>query len=219
MKNLAVKAKREASTQELIEGRLLSREAGGGFSVRTDRGDLAAKRAVSCLVEPERDDRVLAALLGGGECFILAVLERREGAAATITHDGDLSVRLPRGRYGVVAQKGVSVTSAEDVSIVTGTASVTAVDGTVAVRRLSIVGQLAQAEIEKVKLFAGSFDSLLERASQRVKRSYRVVEEIDQLRAHAVDYAARAVMRLHGKNTVVTSEELVKVDAQQIHMG
>lgn len=214
--NLAVKREHEDPT--MLDGHVLRIDK-GRLVVRTERGDLTARRAVSCLVAPEASDRVLVAVVDGGECFVLAVLDRAEGAAATITHDGDLSIRVPGGKWSVSAQKGVSVTSAEGVSVVSGSVDVRTVDAAVGFQRLSAVGELAQAEIDKVKLFAKTFDSLLERASQRVKRSYRMVEELDQVRAHAVDYAARAMMRLHGKNTVMTSEEVVKVDANQIHVG
>ncbi len=216
MKNLAVKHEPEAPIT--LDGTVVRCDA-RRCTVRTERGDPSARRAVSCLVAPVVDDRVLVAALDGGECFVLAVLERAEGAAATITHDGDLSIRLPDGKYAVTAQKGVAITTAEGVSVVSGSVDVRTVAASVGFRRLSVAGELAQAEIDKVKLFAKTFDSVLERASQRVKRSYRMVEELDQLRAHAVDYAAKTLMRLHGKNTVMTSEEVVKVDANQIHVG
>lgn len=223
MKNAALKidpprvtALRPAAPR-LLEGTVARRE-GTGFVVRAEGTELHARRAVSCLVEPEVADRVLAGDVGG-EVFVLAVLERQEGAPATLAHDGDLRIRLDRGRCEIEAQRGVGITSPADVSVVAATANLRAVDAGVAVSRLSLVGRLVQAEVEKVKLFGESLDTVVERTSQRVKRAYRIVEEMEQLRAGAVDYAARAVMRLHGKNTVVTSEEVVKVDANQIHMG
>jgi hypothetical protein len=39
------------------------------------------------------------------------------------------------------------------------------------------------------------------------------------VRAGQIDMQASRTLRLHAKNTLVTSKELVKVDAEQIHMG
>ena len=66
---------------------------------------------------------------------------------------------------------------------------------------------------------AGLVDTVMERISQKVKRSYRLVEECDYLRSGEVDYRADKNMSLHGDNTMVTAKELVKVDGGQIHLG
>jgi hypothetical protein len=150
---------------------------------------------------------------------VLSVLEREEGAPGNIVADGDLNIKLPRGRLGVAAQEGIGLASAKGVSVVSASLEVNAVDASVGAQRLSFLGSIVRAEIEKVKLLAGSFDSVLERLSQRVKRSYRTVEESEHLRAERVDYVAKKTMSLRGENTLVTAQELVKVDGAQIHLG
>jgi len=54
------------------------------YSVETESGLYRVRRAVSCVVQPELNDLVLVSLssLGGG--YILAVLEREQGAKATL---------------------------------------------------------------------------------------------------------------------------------------
>jgi len=190
----------------------------GQFEVRSERGTFTAKRAVSCLVEPEPGDEVLLAV-GTKRCHVLAVLEREDGAPVTLTHDGDLRMRLLEGRFTVAAQKGISLMSGDDVSVVTGSMDVKAEHGNFIVKRLSVLGSYAQAEISKVKLVGQTLDTVVERVSQRVKRSYRWVAEIDQTKAEMIDYEAKKLMRIHGKAAVITSEDLVKVDGGQIHMG
>jgi hypothetical protein len=39
------------------------------------------------------------------------------------------------------------------------------------------------------------------------------------VRAGQIDIQSSSTLRLHAKNTLVTSKELVKIDAEQIHMG
>ncbi len=216
MDNLARKLDNEVLQQS---GTVVRHEA-TVFEVRTDSGDYQAKRAVSCLVQPELGDVVLLATFADGTSYVLAVLERDDADGATnIAVDGDLQIRVPRGSFGVAAQEDVNLVSAKELSMVSGRFNVNAVDGNVVLQRLTYVGRFVRSEVEKLKLFAGALDSVLERFSQKVKRSYRTVEEFDQLRAERVDYTAKKTMSLHGKNTLMTAQELVKVDGEQIHLG
>lgn len=201
------------------EGRVVEAK-GQAITVEASSGSYAAKRAVSCLVAPEPSDLVLLAVTSRGAAYVLAVLERPGGAQATVlTAEGDLEVRLPRGRFVVAAQEGLDLVSGKDASLLAGSLKVNAVDAGVVVERLSFIGALVQSEVGRLKVLAESVDSVMTRLYQRVKRSYRVVEEIDQLKAEQIDYEAKKHLALHAKNAVITAEGLVKVDGDQIHVG
>jgi hypothetical protein len=192
---------------------------GAELTVETDSGTYAAKRAVSCLVEPEPGDLVLVAVTPRGAVYALAVLERPGGAPTTLTADGDMAIRLRDGRFTVAAQEGVDLVSGKDMALIAGELRVTASLGSVALSRLAYVGSIVETEIERLKMLGGTVDSTLTRLYQRVKRSYRVVEELDQVKAERIDYEAKEHVRLHGKNALITAECLVKVDGDQIHLG
>ncbi|MCA9621990.1 MAG: DUF3540 domain-containing protein [Myxococcales bacterium] len=194
-------------------------ETAGALRVRTESGSYAARRAVSCLVAPLPGDLVLVARPEAEHCYILAVLERpEEGAAVVLESDGDLTIR-PRGRMAVAAQEGVTIASGKDLSVASASVDVKTVDASVSAQRLGVVGRFLHSEIDRVKTVAGVIDEVAERISQRVKRLYRHVEDFEQLRADKVDYVANKTMSLRGQNTLMTAEELVKVDGEQIHLG
>lgn len=215
MKSTARKLDFEEISQEL--GRVL-RVEGSAIKVRCATGEHDARRAVSCLVEPVGDDQVIVAHTPNGAAYVLAVLERAPGAKATVRVDGDLELCLANGRFAVAAQDGIGLVSGKDVSVTAGELKVNAVEGSVVLQQLSFLGGFVRAEMEKVKLLAGTFDAVMERLSQKVKRSYRTVEN-DQLRAERIDYTAKSTMSLHAENALVTAEELVKIDGEQIHLG
>lgn len=217
MNNLARKLDNDALSHEI--GRVTEAREGGLFGVRTEAGEYRAKRAVSCLLEPEVGDTVALLTTQAGACYVTAVLEREAGAAGRIVADGDLAIQLPAGRFRVAAQEGVDLLSAGEVSLVGSALRVTAREGNVVLERLSFLGAFARAEVEKIKVAAGSLDQVLDRFSQRVKRSFRHVEELDQVKAEHIDYAAKSSMSLHGENALITAEELVKIDGEQIHVG
>jgi hypothetical protein len=216
MKSTARQLSIEGVTQEM--GRVLKAE-GKTLRVRAAACDYDAKRAVSCLVEPVADDIVLVALAPNGAAYVLAVLEREEGAKTTLSTDGDLEVSQRNGRVTIAAQDGIDLLAAKDVTLIGQGLKITASEGNVVVHKLSFVGGLVRAEMDKVKLLAQTFDAVLDRFSQKVKNAYRTVEETDQVRAERIDYAATSTMSLHGENALVTAAELVKVDGEQIHLG
>jgi hypothetical protein len=216
MNNLAMKIDPSRVFQEA--GTVL-RVEGTSIVVETTTGKYKAGRAVSCLVAAEAGDRALVAALEDGTVYVLAILEREAGQPTAISVEGDLTVQLPNGRFCVAAQEGVNLISGQNVEIAAGGLKVNAVRGSFAIEQLSFLGTFLQANIEKAKLVAGSLNSTLERWSQRVKRSYRFVEEIDQVRAEQIDYSAKKSLSLHSRNAMVTAEELVKLDGEQIHVG
>lgn len=217
MSNLAT----ELCGQEIFQtmGRITAVDQQGMLTVRTDRGDLRAKRAAGCLLEPRADDFVLVAGEPHSACYVLTVLERDDPRQAAIAHDGDLEIKLPSGRLRVVSEQGIDFVSPSDISFVAGVLRAHAGTAKLVMDKLSYLGRLVSTEVDKVKHEGGILETTLERISQRVQRSFRTVEEIDRVKAKRIDYAAEQVMALRAENAIVNAEQLVKVDGEQIHMG
>ncbi len=188
-------------------------------TVDCEYGELFVRRAVSCLVEPAAGDRVLVAGDLNEGLFIIAVLEQGNASATRITVDGDLHLGVPKGRFSVVSSQGVDLVSARDISMTSSVFAVRSDKGHVFIDRLSYVGRKVLAQAGAFKFVGGIFDTIAERISQKVKRSYRVVEEIDQVRSNQIDYRAEKNMSLKGHNALVTADELVKIEGDQIHLG
>lgn len=193
--------------------------AGDRWSLRTDDGETAsAARALSCLVEPCLGDRVLVAL-GSGESYVLAVLQRRDVEGVELSAPGNLTVRVADGAFRVAARDGVELASAKDLTLAAARLMVHAAEGNVAVRTLALVGERLHADLGAVRTVARTVDSLLDRFTQRVKRSYRFVEEVDTLQAETVDQTVRETWHLRARHALTHTEKLVKVDSEQIQLG
>ena len=189
------------------------------FVVETDAGQHRARRATSCLLQPAPGDLVLIAVLPRGDAYVLAVLEREEGAPGKLVADGDLSIELRRGELDLAAPEGVRIVAGKEVSLVSATLRVRAADAHVALDRLSFVGTFVRAQVARAKVFGQSLDTFAERVSQRVKRSYRFVEEAEHVRAERLDYAAKGTLSLHGETARVTASRVAKVDGDQVQIG
>lgn len=192
----------------------------GVFTVRVGDFDCSARRAKSCLVAPAPGDTVLCSFGPQGRCFVLAVLEGAEGETRTrLEVEGDLDVVVGSGKLGLRGAKGVSVTSGDELSLVGRALSVSALEGTLFVQKLAYLGDRLKAEVEAIKTIGATRESIFERVSERVKRSFRTVEDIDQLKANKVDYAAETTLAMRAEHAVLHAEELIKVDGKQIQLG
>jgi hypothetical protein len=186
MESVARKIEVKAVFQELARV-LVVTQGGDAVTVRTAFADVLAKRAASCLLDPAAGDRVLLATEEGGDAYVLAVLEKADKGASTISVDGDLTLRST-----------VDITGIEE---------------------LSVLGGAVKAELGKVKLYASTLDGFFERIRSHAKNSHRTVEELDQVNARHIDYAAQESAHLRGENALVTAHHLVKVNGEQVHVG
>lgn len=210
MESVARKIEVKAVFQEIGEVRHVNGET---VTVRTPLADIRARRAASCLLAPAAGDRVLLVTEDGGDAFVLAVLEQRDPSSATISVEGDLSLRSVRGKVTVAAQEGLELVTAATARIAATAVEVGAIEA------LTVTAAAVKAEMEKVKVFATTLDSFFERVSLRAKRSFRTVEELDQVKARHLDYAAAGNAHLRAENTFVTAQDLVKLDGEQVHIG
>jgi hypothetical protein len=211
---------------EIVTGRVLLSEqdklavalepAAGTAPATSSRRDTTARRAASCLLCPKPGDRVLVGLVP--EAYVLAVLDRDESRAAELGFPGDVSLAAG-GRLALGGQQGVTVTSANKISLLSRVLDIKAADGKVAIERLTAVAKAAQAHVEKLGLFADACDIVADRIGTRAKRIYRFVEELDQLRTRHIDYRAQDTAQIRATHTAVTAKQVVKIDGAQVHVG
>lgn len=214
MKNLATKLEEDSIFQAMgpivrIEGEVLA--------IRTDRGEIRARRAVSCLVAPELHDFVLVAVQLK-EAYVLAVLER-ESPNTTLVSDGDLNLQTKNGKVRVTASEGVDVVTPKQLTMVSQELAMHAQTAKLMLQDVVALGSRVVAELVETRLKGSVMDKVFDRVSERVKRSFRRVEEIDQLKAKQLDYLTEETMSLRSENMVATAKDLVKVDGEQIHFG
>jgi Protein of unknown function (DUF3540) len=191
--------------------------AGGVVVVRVGDRPVEARRAVSCLVEPAAGDRVLVAL--SDESFVLAVLVRGERRGVTLSVDGDVTLRARGGKLGVVADGAVTLASGARVEINAPELEVRAMKTSFFSASLSYVGRALDAEVGRLKLVAETVDRTIDRVSERLKRSFRTIEQIERVRAKELDVDVEGNVNVHADNTIMNAEKLVKVDGEQIHLG
>lgn len=193
-------------------------EQGGRLAVTLlAGGEVMARRAASCLLEPVPGDRVVVCLLP--EPFVLAVLERHGARPAEVVLYGDATVRARGGRLTLTGDEGVRLTSRKVVELLAGLVSVKVARAELFADGVDAVGRIARASFEELGVLARACDRVAERVTERVARVYRFVGELDQLRARHLDYRAEEAAQLKGKDVVISARQVAKIDGEQIHVG
>jgi hypothetical protein len=153
-----------------------------------------------------------------GSSHVLAVLERKPGRPAVLSAEGDVSIRAT-GRLQLSGHEGVDLVTRGEANVVASEVSVHAERGSLTVDAMRVIGGLIAGDVDRIKVVARAIDQVVDRFSQRVKASYRTIEELDRVRAKNVDHVASGTMKVHARETVMTADGLVKMDAEQIHVG
>jgi len=189
------------------------------YSVETESGLYRVRRALSCVVQPEVNDLVLVSLssLGGG--YILAVLEREQGAKTTLSFDADVDIKTSAGSLSIASKQGIDLASPEEINLVSSSLGISSSKGEINIGRLSFLGNFFEGSLETVKLLARTFDSITDRFFRRTKRSYRFVEDTDQVKTGTLNYIADKSLMLRGTFTQMTAKEDVHIDGERINIG
>ncbi|VBB46662.1 conserved hypothetical protein [uncultured Desulfatiglans sp.] len=190
-----------------------------GCLVETASGLIRASQAVGCLIRPQPGDKVLVCSDSDGAAYILAVLERRPDEGLEIRFDRPAAIRVSRGRLSLVSQEGIDLGANQDIQLTASALEVHAARGKVIMERAAFLGSFLEVQAARVRLLAGILESVAERLTQKIKRSYRVIEESEHVKAGSLDYFARKWLSFKGRYTLLTAREDVKVDGERIHIG
>ena len=192
---------------------------------RTDDGLLVAyagavrpaRVALSCLVQPEPGDLALVAATGAG-LFVLALLERPAPAPLRLTLGTEAEIAAT-GTLTLLGGHGLTLTSPGQVALTADTIAVQSRGAQLVIDELAHVGRAVTAQVGKLRLVGEIAETLVDRLLTRARRSFRFIAEGEHLRARDIDHRAEETVQLRGRTAFVTADTLVKVDADQIHMG
>jgi hypothetical protein len=192
--------------------------SGRSLRVRSSLGEVMARRAASCLLEPALGDEVLVAHHDRGS-HVLAVLERDDEAPARISAEGDIEIAAAAGKVSVSGRDGVDILTPGKAVIAAGSASISAKRADVVVEALAFLGESIAAKVDRVKTVADSVETVATRWVQRLDRAYRFIARSETVRAEYLEYEAKAAFHVKAETTLVNSAGLTKLDGSQIHLG
>lgn len=179
---------------------------------------LRVRRAASCLLEPRLGDTVLVWGPNPAQAYIVAVIEQVDPAASRIGVDGDLTLVSRSGNVNVQAARDLTLTGT-DVSLDGEMLKVNAPHARLALQDTEFLGVGVRATVASLRVVGRTCEVVMDRISHLAQHIFRLAERMEQARAGHIDYQADQTARVHARQTIVTGRDVVKVDADQIHMG
>ncbi len=188
------------------------REEGDRLWVETSSGACAALRAASCLLMPKQGDYVLTAMDEEENCFILSVLIRQATEQANeIVLDGDARLRVRQG--------GLTISADDEVSVISDEVSVVAKTGHAAFEGFSFLGASLAAQVGSIRTVAGKVEHVFERLTEKLVDAFRFVKDHEEVQTGSTRYLVDTNLTMHSKNAMHVAEEIVTINAEQVHLG
>jgi hypothetical protein len=223
-----------AAGPRLLTGTVCGR-AGAWLFVRGSEGEQRAQVAPSCLLAPEDGDVVLLCLapdmpLAAPREGAMSVLPCRQHVLAVLSRaapaQAQATVQLPGGARFVVQEGSVRIEGREvDIAASTGLRARTpqftleAAHGDLRFGHANASAGSFTGVIGHLQLFARDLGTQVDRLVQKVRSSFRTVEELDDLRAGRTRWEVEGHAQLHARQATVLAEGTVKIDGQRIDLG
>jgi len=192
----------------------------GQFAVEDEAGGVrTCRRAASCLLKPQVGDTVLLSGPDSYRVFLIAVLEQAYAAVSRIEVDGALVLGGNAHPVAIESEGEVRLRSGTRLAMSAGQWALQADTADCRTDELRFTAKSVEATAGTTRFFGKVLETVADRIVQMARNTLRIVDEMDQSRVRHLDCKASDTVRIHGRHTMVTGQDLVKVDASQIHMG
>ena len=177
-----------------------------------------ARVAFGCIVQPEPGDHVLTHIVDGTS-WVTSVLERSSETPMRLWAEGDVSIVSMGGDVSLTAAQSLNLDAAKRARLVAAEIDLHAGVARFVLDELLQVGRRASLLVGKIRHVSELIETFAEHVLMRVQRSTRFVEESDQIRAGDIDHRAESTLQMRAETMLMTADVVVRVDADQIHMG
>ena len=218
MKQAAILKSRYQLASEALFGGRVTGSHDEIFQVTTDAGVIfTARKADGCLLRPEPGD--VALLWDGGSegCYILNVLVK-SGTESRVDFTGDATIRIDAGTLRIQAPDLV-MDGEKTASLCAPEITVTAVKGNASFYAFSFLAKVCTAKMEKASAVIRTLDATIDRITERVRNSFRWIENAEQVRAGRISYFIRERFSARAKHASLKADEDVTIDGKKIHLG
>lgn len=208
-------------TQGSIRTALVTRFSKNMAEVALDGEIRPALRTTGCGVDPRPGDRVVLFFSESEVPLILGIVE--EAASA---QPSPRTMRFPEGLIMDVSGRPFSVRSSEgievdtpEMNLLTGRLRGTFSECEIVSRKMTITGEILSFVGEKIREVARSIERVSEWFHDRAHGSIREIDTLDRHVSGETMIESESIVSIQSKTALISTEELVKIDSDQIHLG
>ena len=211
-----------SDTRNMLRLGLVTDLSGNRIEVVLDGEIFQAVRSFGCVVDPRTGDRVVVFLPDGHAPVILSIIDSGQtgdSPSRTMRFAEGLSLEVSGRPFALRAHEGIEIDSPRDTRIVGrgfvgqfSTFELGADTLTLSGGVLSFVGQ-------KIGQIAKTLERVAEWILDRAHGSNREIDTVDRHRSGETLIESESIVSIQSRTTLLSSQDLVKVDSDQIHLG
>ncbi|MHB8369624.1 MAG: DUF3540 domain-containing protein [Leptospirales bacterium] len=208
-------------TQTLLRMGLVTRFFQNSVEVALDGEIHTAIRTSGCVVDPRPGDLVVLFVPEGHLPVVLAIVDAgkmAESSPRTMNFPEGLVMNVSGRPLTLNAQNGLEIDSPETL-IRSGRLSGQFSECEIVSDTLTLTGGVLSLIGEKVRHVAKSLERVAQWLHDRAHGSIREIETLDRHTSGETMIESESIVSIQSKTTLVASEELVKIDSDQIHLG
>ncbi len=192
----------------------------GSCEVEVDGEIVPALLSFSCMLVPRPGDQVLLFLREGEPAAILSIIESgsRDPSPRAIFFPEGLEMNIGGRPLNVRSEAGVEIESSE-IRILGRRLSGQFAECDVVSGKLTLTGGILSFAGEKIGQVAKTIERVAEWLHDRAHGSIREIETLDRHVSGETTIESESIVSIQSKTALIATEELVKIDSDQIHLG
>lgn len=189
---------------------IVTGQDGEHFTIASGGVDSRGRRAASCLLEPAIGDSVACLIVAPDQWWILAVLQRDEGADHVLRLNGP--TRIDTGDAPLTATAGAITLQSESFVLKAARADIQADESLLTGRELRVIGNT-------LRMVGAKLSTVFDRVVHYSKHHTRTTDGIDRVSGTHVEIEAKQLLRQKAEHVFVNGEKLVKTTSAQVQIG
>ena len=182
-------------------------------------GDIiTAKKAFSCLIDPEPDDVIVCTENENGMVYILGIIERPATQKMRVSFPSDTQIQVNQGGLHINSTDHVTLASKE-VNCFSTRIIHKSREAIVRYDHITAGGNELQASFKTVRLISHLINTIANQVIDKFKGYIRSTEDSDMVKAGQMTRRADGLYAVDSKHTIMNSKKSTKIDGEKILMG
>jgi len=222
----------EPMSSQLAREAVVIHEQDGGYELQLDGQRCRADLALSCMILPERGDRV-AIMSCDRKWIILAIVSRPQQSPLRLNLKRDVEIDMSQQKFHMKTQSlkvkahqdveiqgnGIHLVAHQQLKASANTLDWLAKVGQWSVSQLNIRGQQLDLNYKRAHFVHELAQSFIRRSIQTMSHSFRKIKGSDIIEADNCITKVKKIHQVHSKHSVQKAEEDMKIDGKRVHLG
>ncbi len=177
-----------------------------------------AKRAFSCLVDPQAGDLVVCTENAIGMIYVLGIIDRPVSQKMRLSFPADTDIQVNRGSLNIHSTENVSIV-ANNLNCFSKRVIHKSDEAIISYDAVTARGNDLQASYKTVRLISNLINTMARQVINRFKGYIRSTEDHDMVKAGQITRTAEGLHIMDAEHTIMNSKKCTKIDGEKILMG